>query len=231
MAKKVNSGIDIIENADALKKEFFKAEGLLEKNSKVLSYIGGGILALVALYFGYKYWNETQEKEAQTAIYDSFFAFEADSLNQALKGQGGNEGLISVGDNYPSTKGGKLANLAAGIVLMNQSKYKEAIERLDKFSSNDQVVQGKAYCLIGDCQMELKATDEAIKFYQKAVDYKPNKFATPGYMMKLALAFSEAKNPSSAIQIYSDLILKYPASTEATIAKKYKSRLETEAGE
>ena len=34
MADKDNKGIEIIENADALKKEFFKYEGLLEKNSK-----------------------------------------------------------------------------------------------------------------------------------------------------------------------------------------------------
>jgi TolA-binding protein len=231
MAKKENTGVELIESADALKKEFFKAEGLIEKYKKVLTYVGGGLLALIVLYFGYKYWNDTQEKEAQTALYDSFFAFEADSTNQALKGQGGNEGLLSVGDNFGSTKAGKIANLSAGIILMNQSKFKEAIERLEKFSANDQVMQGKAYCLIGDCYMELKTYDEAINYYEKAVDFNPNKFSTPGYMMKLALAYTEAKNTNSAKEIYSNIVDKYPASTDATLAKKYKSRLETEAGE
>ncbi|MCP9766716.1 tetratricopeptide repeat protein [Lacihabitans sp. LS3-19] len=231
MAKKDNSGIDIIENSEALKKEFFKYEGLLEKNSKLLTYIGAGIIGLVALYFGYKYYNDTQEKEAQAAIYDAVFSFESDSLSKALKGQGGNEGLLSVADNYGSTKAGKLANLYAGIAYMKEAKYAEAIERLDKFSADDQVLQGRAYSLIGDCYMETKKVEDAIKYYEKAVDFKPNKFATPAYMMKLAGAYTEAKKSKEAISVYADLVDKYPTGTEALLAKKYKSRLETESGE
>jgi TolA-binding protein len=231
MAKKDNSGIEILEDADALRKEVFKVEGLLEKNSKLLSIFGGVVVALVAAYFGYKYWADSQEKEAQTALYDAVFSFEADSLSQALKGKGGNEGLLAVADNYGSTKAGKLASLYAGIALMNQSKFKEAIERLDNFSSDDQVLQGKAYCLIGDCYMETKSVAEAIGYYQKAVDFKPNKFSTPSYMMKLAGAQAEAKNVKAALEVYSDLINKYPASGDVLLAKKYKARYETEIGE
>ncbi len=79
--------------------------------------------------------------------------------------------------------------------------------------------------------METKKIEDAIKYYQKASEYKPNKFATPGYMMKLAGAYTESKNSKSAIEVYSDLINKYPTVTEALLAKKYKSRLETEIGE
>lgn len=231
MADKDNKGIEIIENADALKKEFFKYEGLLEKNSKFLTYIGGAIIALVALYFGYKYYTDGQEKEAQVALYDSVFSFEADSLNQALKGKGGNEGLLAVADNFGGTKAGKLANLYAGIALMNQAKYAEAIERFDKFSSDDQVLQARAYLLTGDCFMETKKLDDAINYYKKASDYKPNKFSTPGYMMKWANALTEAKKTKEAIQVYADMINKYPTGTETLLAKKFKSRLETEIGE
>lgn len=231
MANKDNSGIDIIENSEALKKEFFKYEGLLEKNAKLLAYIGAGIIGIIVLYFGYKYYNDTQEKEAQSALYDAVFSFESDSLSKALKGQGGNEGLLSVADNYGSTKAGKLANLYAGIAFMKETKYAEAIERLDKFSADDQVLQARAYCLIGDCYMETKKIDDAVKYYEKAVNFNPNKFATPAYMMKLAGAYIEAKKSKEAISVYSSLLEKYPAGTEALLAKKYKSRLETESGE
>lgn len=231
MAEKENKGIDIIENADALKKEFFKYEGLLEKNSKILTYIGGAIIAIVALYFGYKYYTDSQEKEAQVALYDAVFSFEADSLNQALKGKGGNEGLLSVADNYSGTKAGKLASLYAGIALMKQAKYAEAIERLDKFSSDDQVLQARAYALIADCYMETKKVEDAISYYEKASNHKPNKFSTPGYMMKWAGALTEAKKTKEAAEVYTDIINKYPTGTETLLAKKYKSRLETEIGE
>jgi TolA-binding protein len=231
MANKDNSGIDIIEDSEALKEKFFKYEGLLEKNSKLLAYIGAGIIGIVALYFGYKYYSDTQEKEAQSALYDAVFLFESDSLSKALKGQGGNEGLLSIADNYGSTKAGKLANLYAGIAFMKETKYAEAIERLDKFSADDQVLQGRAYCLIGDCYMETKKIEDAITYYEKAVNFKPNKFATPAYMMKLAGAYMEAKKSKEAISVYSSLLEKYPAGNESLLAKKYKSRLETESGE
>jgi TolA-binding protein len=231
MAKKDSSGLEIIESAEAFQKTLGKAEGLFENNKKLFAIIGGGIVAIILGYFGYKYYNETQEVEAQAKLFDSVYSFEADSLNQAIKGQGGNPGLLSVADEFGGTKAGKLANLYAGIALMNQSKYKEAAERLEKFSSDDQVVQGKAYCLLGDCFTETGAKEDAIKYYEKAVSFKPNKFSTPGYMMKLALAYSENKNNKSAIEVYSNLIEKYSTSTDAVMAKKYKARLETESGE
>ncbi|ADQ17754.1 Protein of unknown function DUF2133 [Leadbetterella byssophila DSM 17132] len=230
MAKTEKSGIEIIEDAETLKKEVYKVENFFEKNQKGMIAAGVAILAVVGGFLGYNYWNKNQEKEAQAALYDAVYSFEADSTAQALKGQGGNEGLLSVADNYSTTKAGNLANLYAGIALMKEGKYTEAIERLDKFSANDDVLQPRAYTLIGDSYLELGKAEDAIKYYKKAADYKPNKYATPGYMMKLALAYQEAKKTSEAVQVYSSLIEKYPAAIETVQAKKYKSKLETELG-
>ncbi|MBX2952889.1 MAG: tetratricopeptide repeat protein [Leadbetterella sp.] len=230
MAKKEKSGIEIIENSEALRKEVFKVEGFFERNQKAVLGVVVVILALVAGAFGYNYWNKGQEKEAQVAMFDAVNSFEADSTSQALKGQGGNEGLESVADNYSSTKGGNLANMYAGIAFMKEGKFNEAIGRLEKFSANDDVLQPRAYTLIGDSYLELGKADDAIKYYKKAVDYKPNKFATPGYMMKLGIAYQEAKNNSEAVKVYASVIDKYPSAIESVLAKKYKSKLEAELG-
>jgi TolA-binding protein len=230
MAKKNQSGLEFIESAEALQNEIVKAEGFFKKNQNLLSYAGGAILLVVLGIVGYNYWNNTKSEEAQIAMFDSVFSFEADSLNQALKGTGGNEGLLAVADEYGSTKAGKLANLYAGIALMKQSKYDEAIERLQNFSSDDYVVQGKAYVLIGDAFSEKKNYAEAITYYKKAVDYNPNKFATPAYIIKLGAAYQANKDNKSAIDAYADLIEKYPTSSESILAKKIKSKLEAEIG-
>jgi TolA-binding protein len=79
--------------------------------------------------------------------------------------------------------------------------------------------------------METKKVEDAITYYEKASNYKPNKFSTPGYMMKWANALTESKKTKEAVEVYSDLINKYPTGTETLLAKKYKSRLETEIGE
>jgi TolA-binding protein len=114
---------------------------------------------------------------------------------------------------------------------MKQAKYAEAIERLGKFSSDDQVLQARAYSLIADCYMETKKVEDAASYYEKASNHKPNKFSTPGYMMKWANALSESKKTKEAVEVYSDIINKYPTGMETLLAKKYKSRLETEIGE
>ncbi len=230
MAKKAKSGIEIIADSEALKKEVFRIEGLFEKNQKVVFIIGGLILAVVAGFFGYNYWNKNQEKEAQAAMFDAVYSFEADSTAQALKGQGGNEGLLSVADNYSSTKAGNLANLYAGIALMKEGNFEEAITRLEKFSAGDDVLQPRAYTLIGDSYLELGKNDDAIRYYKKAADYKPNKYATPGYMMKLGNAYQVAENKGEAVKVYSNLVDNYPSAIESVLAKKYKSKLEAELG-
>jgi TolA-binding protein len=231
MENKENKGLDLIENADALKKEIFKVEDIFEKNKSIFTYIGVGILALIGAYFAYNYYKAGQEKEAQAAMFDAVYSFEADSLNKALKGQGGNLGLTAIADEYSGTAAGKLASLYAGVALMNQGKFADAIGKLENFTANDQVLQGKAYCLIGDCYSETGKNEEAISFYQKAVNQTPNKFVTPGYMMKLAGAQVDAKKSKDAIETYGEVAAKYAASTEAVMAKKYKSRIEAELGE
>ena len=55
MAEKEKSGVEIIESAEALQKEFNKAEGFLKNNQKVLLIAGVAIIAAVAGFFGYNY--------------------------------------------------------------------------------------------------------------------------------------------------------------------------------
>lgn len=221
-------GIDFIEDADVLKDKVFKIESFFERNKKLLIGIGAGIIIIVAGILTYNYWNTNQEKNAQAAMYDAVFSFESDSLSHALQGQGGSEGLLDVADSYGSTKAGNLANLYAGIALLKEGKYNEAIERLNKFSANDDVLQARSYALIGDSYMELGDNSNAIKYYERAADYKPNKLSTPNYLMKLATAQREAGDLSAAVKTYGKVIDNYGASLDAINAKKYKSMLEAE---
>lgn len=225
-SSKDNSGIEIIESAEALQKEINKAEGFLKSNQKLLTIIGGAIVLAVVGFFGYNYWTDTQNEEAQVAMVDATFAYEADSLSQALNGVGGGDGMLNVANDFGSTKAGNLAHFYAGTALMKQGKFDDAIEHLSDFSSDDLVLQGKAYALIGDAYMEKGKATDAIDFYKKAAGYKANKFLTPGYLMKLAVAQEAAKDKVAAIKTYDDLIAEYPAATETINAKKYKAMLE-----
>jgi len=230
MSKK-NPGLEFLEDPDALAGQLERAEFFFEENRNVVFGIIGGIVLLIAAFFGYRYYVSSQDETAQVEVFPSVYQLEADSLKKALNGDGKTPGLLSVADNYGSTPAGNLAEFYAGIGLIKQGKYDEAIEHLKSFSSSDLLVQARAYALTGDAYMEKKSFDEAADYYRKAADYKPNKFFTPGYLMKLALAQEQAKQNDKAIETYNDIIEKYAQSAEAVSAKKYKSLLEATVGE
>ncbi len=223
--------MEFLEDPDALAGQLEKAEDFFEKNRTVIIGVVAGIVLVVAGYFGYRYYQSSQDETAQNELFPAIYKLEADSLKQALSGAGANPGLLSVADNYGSTNAGNLAGFYAGVALINQGKNDEAIERLKDFSSSDLLVQARVYSLIGDAYMEKKSFDEAADYYEKAADYKPNKFFSPAYLTKLAVAYEQAKQNDKAIETYNSIIEKYPESAEAVNAKKYKSMLQAMVGE
>ncbi|MCS6821842.1 MAG: tetratricopeptide repeat protein [Microscillaceae bacterium] len=190
-----------------------------------------GVIAVVALaYIGFNYYLEQQEKEAQEEMFAAQYYIEADSLKKALNGDGNRLGFKQIIQDYPWTKAANLARFYVGVIYLKEGKFEEAIENLRKFSSNDLLLQGRAYALLGDAHMELKKYNEAIKYYKKAADYKPNKYHTPIYLMKLALSYEQAKKYEAAILTYEKLIKNYPNSSDYVNAKKYKAYLEQITG-
>ena len=230
MSKK-NPGLDFLEDPDALEGRLEDVGDYFQQNRNIVLGILGGIALLVAGFFGYRYYVSSQDETAQMELFPSVYQLEADSLKKALNGDGRNPGLLAVADNYGATPGGKLAEFYAGVGLLKEGKYDDAIEHLKSFSSSDLLVQARAYALIGDAYMEKKSFDEAADYYRKAADYKSNKFFTPGYLMKLAIAHEQAKQNDKAIEAYNEIITTYGQSAEAASAKKYKSVLEAQVGE
>jgi TolA-binding protein len=164
-------------------------------------------------------------------MFPAVYHFEADSLQKALNGDGANEGLIAIAEDYGMTKAGKLAKFYAGAAYLKQGKFDEAIQYLNDFSTDDLLIQARAYALTGDAYMEKNNLSEAINFYRKAADYKPNEFFTPAYLMKLGLAQELAKDTQGAIETYDRVATQYPKSAEAVNALKYKSKLAGSAGQ
>lgn len=227
--KDTDSGLEFLESPEGLAGELTKFEKNLEKNRNIFFIVGGVVIAALAGWLGYNWYVSSQDEQAQAVLFNPVFAIEADSLNKALKGSGGNPGLLAIADEYGATPAGNLAGFYAGTALLKQGKFDEAIERLKSFSSSDLLVQARAYSLIGDAYMEKNNAEEAISYYQKAVDYKPNAYFTPMYMVKLGIAYEKAKKNQEAIEVYGNLIEKYPQSSEVLNAKKFKGLLESAA--
>ncbi len=223
MAKKQNTektGLEFIESPEALASEIGKAQSLVDKNKNLITYLGGALLLAILGYFGYKWYTQNQDTEAQAALFPIVSKFETDSA------KGLSKEFAKVADGYGLSKAGNLAHFYAGVAALKENKFDEAIEHLKGFSSNDLLVQARAYSLIGDAYSEKKAYSDAIDYYKKAVDYKPNKFFTPVYLMKLATAYEANKDNAGALEAYTTIVEKYEDSQESILAKKFKSKLE-----
>lgn len=212
-----------------------------ENNKKAITYGGGAILGLVALISFYKlYWLPTQEAEAVNETYFAQNYFEKDSFNVALNGgisvrtpEEPNKtmmGFKDIADNFGSTKTGNLANYYAGICLLRTGKFQEAIEYLEKYSGDDEMLAPVATGAIGDANMELNNIEEAIKFYLKAAEKSANNFTTPYYLKKAALAYELKNEYKEALGLYERLKNEFNKSTEAREIDKYIARANVLAG-
>jgi tetratricopeptide (TPR) repeat protein len=227
MAKKVEHKHELVENPQALAEKLHGAETWMERHPKTTVGVLAAILLIVGGYFGYQYYKDNQEAEAQREMFQAVYYFEADSLDRALNGDGNNLGFVDIIDDYGITDAAELANYYAGLAYLKQGKFEVARLYLEDFKSNDLLVQARAYSLIGDTYMEENNYEEAARYYNKAADYKPNKYFSPAYLMKAALAFEKNNQETEAIAAYEKIINEYYDSPEFQEARKFKARLET----
>ncbi|MCW5912018.1 MAG: tetratricopeptide repeat protein [Cyclobacteriaceae bacterium] len=226
MAKKEEKK-DVLENPEVLQEKIANVEGWFENNPKVAIGIAAAIILVIGGFFGYRYYKSNQDDLAQSEMFQAIRYFEADSLNLALNGDGNNLGFLQIIEDYSGTKAGNLANYYAGSIYLKQGKFPLAIFHLEDFSSNDLLVQARAFSLIGDAYMEQDNFESAVKYYNKAASHKPNKEFTPTYLMKAALAYEKLNQNDKAKAAYQTIIDKFWESSEYQNARKFKARLET----
>lgn len=223
-----HSSHELLESPDALRESLTGPDAFLskKKNQRLILGIATIVALAVAGFFGYKYYMNNQDQLAQEEMFQAVFYFEADSLNKALNGDGNNYGFLEIIDEYGGTDAANLAHFYAGVSYLKQGEYQEAINHLQEFSASDYLLQARAYALTGDAYMELEQYDQAIQSYEKAADYKPNQYFTPGYLEKAAIAYEAKQDYASAADSYQRIIDEFPSSAAYQNALKQKARLE-----
>ncbi len=221
----------ILESPEVLVEKISGFEALLEKNKKLISMIGLGLVVLIGGYFGYRWYTDGQNQEAQEAMFQAVYYFESDSLDKALNdGKGGRMGLLSIAENYGGTKAGNLAHFYVGAIYLKKGKFQEAIDHLSQYSGNDLLITPRAHCLMGDAYLELDNKESALEYYKKAALHAPNKYFSPKYLMKAAFVQELMKNYDDAINTYSQVVEKYNDAQESAEANKYRARLKQMTG-
>ena len=202
-----------------------KTEQFIEDNQNVIVKVVVAIVVIIALVFGYNnFYIKPLENEAQTEMYIAENYFQKDSFNLALNGDGQYLGFIDIADEYSLTKAGALANYYAGLSYLHLGNFEEAIDYLKDFSSSDEILSTLALGCIGDAYLELDDSNQALSYYNKAINNSANKFTTPRYMLKKAFILEDNNNFNDALEIYNKIKMDYPDSREGNGIDKYISR-------
>ncbi|MDD5571245.1 MAG: tetratricopeptide repeat protein [Bacteroidales bacterium] len=217
---------------NSLKHFFTRSEEYINENQKTVSIVVGVIVGILLIYFAYKkFYLAPREIEAQSQMYSAENYFDKDSLKFALNGDGNNPGFLEIIDQYGSTKSGNLAHYYAGMCYLKLGQFQNAIDHLESFKSDDQLVKTLAIGAVGDAYLELKQTDKAIEYYTKAAERKANTLTSPYFLNKLANTYEDNNQLDKAIEIYQRLKKEYPKSFEAKEAEKYIAKIKAKTGQ
>ncbi len=210
-----------------MQEEISKSQEFVDNNKKTIGTVIVVIVAVVALFFAFKFYMGGQETAAQEELFPAVFYFEKDSLDKALNGDGNStSGLLAVMDEYGSTDAGNLASFYAGVSYLKKGEFDKAIQYLEDFSTDDFLWQARAYVLIGDAYMEKGTYGEAVSYYKKGANYEENKQFTPMYMEKLALAQELNGSTEEAKNTLMSALEKYPNYNNINEVKRNIGRLE-----
>ena len=215
-------------NIVAVEEALSKSEQFIERNQNILIGSVAVIVLLIAGYIGYtRFVLEPREQEARAEMFTAEKYFEQDSLRLALEGDGIHLGFLDIISDYRMTSTANLARYYAGISLLNMGEYEEAIDHLKKFRRRDQMLGAMALGAIGDAYLALEDTRNAIRYYNRAVDYRPNELTTPAFLMKLGMVHELEGNYNNALEAYKRIRNEYPNTTEGRNVERFIARVKT----
>jgi predicted negative regulator of RcsB-dependent stress response len=205
-----------------------RARDFWDKYGKVVLIVSTAIIILGGGYLGYKYFiKDPKEKKAAEAIWRAQDYFAADSLQQALKGDGQSSGFEKIASQYSGTKAGELANFYAGATALKAGDNNKAIKYLKDFSTSAHQVQARAYKLLGDAYSNVGKNADALISYKKAAhEFEDDKQASAEYLYFAAYFADRVMNDKKqAEELYREVKKKYPNTQSSDEADRFLAQM------
>lgn len=158
------------------------------------------------MYYPQQYFDQAL---ASTTAKDSLFIL-------ALEGAEGKYGFLDIMEEYSGTKAANLASYSAGMAYLNMSKYQEAIDYLEGFSSDDEILGALAKGGLGDAFMQLEQASDALGYYEAAAAHSTNAYTTPKFLYKAGVTALEMGDKSKALGFFQRIKDEFSSSEAAT---------------
>ncbi|MFL1011893.1 tetratricopeptide repeat protein [Flavisericum labens] len=221
----IEEGSTTAEVFNTLDETASKTEDFVAKNQKYI-FIIIGVVALVVLgSLGYK---EFIAKPKQTNAMNDMFQAQKyfdqavtgtakDSLyNLALNGGEGKFGMLDIIEEYSGTPSANLATYYAGTAYLRLKDYKNAVEYLSNFKSDDEILAPLAKGNIGDAFVQLNQPEDALGYYEQAAKMRDNEYTTPMYLFKAGAIALDLGEADKALKYFKRIKDDYSNSAEAS---------------
>ena len=224
----IETGSTTAEVFNKLDESASKTEAFVEKNQKYIFVIIGLVAVVVLGYLGYtefiakpKQANAMNDMfQAQKYFDQAVNGVEKDSLfTLSLNGGEGKFGMLDIIDEYGGTPAANLANYYAGTAYLRLKDYKNAIEYLNKFSSDDEILAPLAKGNLGDAFVQLNQLDDALDYYEQAAKMRDNDYTAPMYLYKAGTIALDLGKADKALTYFETIKEKYPNASEMVMVE------------
>lgn len=197
-------------------------QGVMTKSLKTIVTIAIVIIVAVGGYFGYQEWvTKPKNEKAAAAMMEMEQFFQNGQFEEAINGDGLNQGALAIIAQYGNTKSGNLARYYAGMSFMQLGEYQEALKYLNEYkAASGTTLQVLAEGAKGDAHLELGDQEKAIASYRKAAEYK-DQVASPLFLYRVALVLEAQDKNDEAIKYLLQIKEEYPESPQALEVDKY----------
>ena len=189
------------------------------KKSKLITYIVGGSILAVLLFFTYRQfiWEPSNEKSKDGYwVAQNYIA--KDSTDKAIAV------LVPFVKKNDGKIGGEIGQYLLATQYMKKGEFKKALTNLEGVSINDTYISVLSIGLQGDCYSELKKYEQALALYMEAADADDNEFTSPMYLFKAGGCADQLDKFDEALEIYTRIKDDYPTFASSKTIDKYIAR-------
>ena len=178
----------------------------LEKHRKLISYVVGGVAALLIVGWLYNETGKRKQAAAADALDAARGTFEAGNLPAAATE------FQAVIQRFGGTDAAFQAELGLNTVRLASGQSQLAVDELKKFAERNPppYYQSGAWLIAGGALENLAKFDDAAAAYLKAADVAPEEYRKVEALLGAARSYRQAAKDKEAVDVYRRIVSKFP---------------------